>query len=568
MSDIEFLSLTNKQLFNSFPFGMAIVDSNENVHTYNEVVNENLFCDKKIQSIASFVRETREAKKGVKIEFDLGNYYFDLLPAFDGSDQFIGVLILARSVKNFGELEQRYRDYEEMSMDLKAIFDSSYDVLYVSDANGDTLRVSSACEKLWGKKQSDLIGKNVRELETEGIYKPSVTRLVLEQGEKISTIQTTKTGKRLMVVGTPIKDENGKILRVVNASRDITEVSQLQSEMDEMKRLMNGYKQELMELRKKNEMQKQIIFNSREMEKVFDLAHRVAQVDSTVLILGESGVGKEVITNFIHRTSQRDNKPFVKINCAAIPENLLESELFGYEKGAFSGANREGKIGLFESANDGTLFLDEIGEMSLPLQIKLLRVLQEQEVMRVGGTKTINVNVRIITATNKDLKDEIKKGTFREDLYYRLNVIPLHIPPLRKRREDILPLVIHFMEYYNRKYLKNKTFSPGLLDMLQHYDWPGNVRELQNIVERMIVISDELEVTPKYLSDIIVSRSSLNQDKVQVLDILPLKECIEEAENQLLKMAKERFGTTIKIAKALNVNQSTISRKIQKFKSF
>ncbi|PLR87213.1 sigma-54 interaction domain-containing protein [Bacillus sp. V33-4] len=448
-------------------------------------------------------------------------------------------------------------------MDLKAIFDTSYDVIYVSDADGNTLRVSSACEKLWGKKQADLVGRNVLELEAEGIYKPSITRLVLEKGEKISTIQVTKTGRRLMVVGTPIKDENGKIVRVVNASRDITEVSKLNAEIDEMKQLINGYKLELMELRKETTQQKQIIFNSRDMEKVFDLAERVAQVDSTVLILGESGVGKEVIANYIHRSSNRDDKPFIKINCGAIPEDLLESELFGYEKGAFTGANREGKMGLFEAANEGSLFLDEIGEMSLQLQVKLLRVLQEQEVMRIGGTKSIGVNVRIITATNKNLKEEIKKGKFREDLYYRLNVVPLLIPPLRKRREDILPLVIHFVDYFNRKYNKNKTFAPALMDSLQQYDWPGNVRELQNIVERLVVISDESVVTPVYFSEIMVPRS-INQDKVQVLDILPLKECTELAEIQLLKLAKERFNSTVKIAKALNVNQSTISRKIRK----
>jgi PAS domain S-box-containing protein len=562
---IEALTLNSAQLFNSLPFGVAFVDMNDEVHSYNEVVDENLFFTETASALARIVRETGQGKKGVKLEQEHLDYFFDFLPVIEG-EILVGVLILARSMDEFGELGKLYQDYREMSIDLKAIFDSSYDVIYVSDSKGNTLRVSSACEKLWGKKQSDLIGKNVRELETEGIYKPSITRLVLEAEQKVSTIQTTKTGKRLMVVGTPIKDENGKVLRVVNASRDITEVSQLQAEINEMKRLINGYKHELMELRKENETQKQIIFNSREMENLLDLAQRVAQVDSTVLILGESGVGKEVIASHIHRTGQRDHKPYIKINCGAIPENLLESELFGYDKGSFTGANREGKMGLFESANEGTLFLDEIGEMSLQLQIKLLRVLQEQEVTRVGGSKPIKVNVRIIAATNKDLKKEIKKGTFREDLYYRLNVVPLNIPPLRSRREDILPLVVHFMEYFNKKYLKNKTFSPALLEILKQYDWPGNVRELQNIVERLIVISDELEVTPKYLSDIIISRS-VNHDKVLVLDILPLKECVELAENQLIRLAQERYKSSLKIAKALQVNQSTISRKLKKIES-
>ncbi|RSK49221.1 sigma-54 interaction domain-containing protein [Bacillus canaveralius] len=558
-----FINRENHCLFNVLPFGLAFFDLSYNLQKLNNVVTENIFNSKDLLKYLKETINTKQSQEGILIEYDFKAFISYYVPVVENIRDITGVLVVLQPLNKFGNFNKQFQHYEELSMDLKAIFDTSYDVIYVSDADGNTLRVSSACEKLWGKKQADLVGRNVLELEAEGIYKPSITRLVLEKGEKISTIQVTKTGRRLMVVGTPIKDENGKIVRVVNASRDITEVSKLNAEIDEMKQLINGYKLELMELRKETNQQKQIIFNSRDMEKVFDLAERVAQVDSTVLILGESGVGKEVIANYIHRSSNRDDKPFIKINCGAIPEDLLESELFGYEKGAFTGANREGKMGLFEAANEGSLFLDEIGEMSLQLQVKLLRVLQEQEVMRIGGTKSIGVNVRIITATNKNLKEEIKKGKFREDLYYRLNVVPLLIPPLRKRREDILPLVIHFVDYFNRKYNKNKTFAPALMDILQQYDWPGNVRELQNIVERLVVISDESEVTPVYFSEIMVPRS-INQDKVQVLDILPLKECTELAEIQLLKLAKERFNSTVKIAKALNVNQSTISRKIRK----
>ncbi|WP_240613594.1 sigma-54 interaction domain-containing protein [Pueribacillus theae] len=454
--------------------------------------------------------------------------------------------------------------YKELSMDLKAIFDSSYDVIYVADNKGRTLRVSSACKRLWGKDADELVGKNVSDLEKEGIYSPSITRLVLERKEKVSTIQTTKTGKRLMVVGTPIKDNEGNVIRVVNASRDITEVSQLQAELAELRRLSEGYKQELMALREKKKAEHQIIYKSEEMKKAIDLAQRVASVDSTVLILGESGVGKEVVANFIHEMSARKEKPFIKINCGAIPESLLESELFGYDKGAFTGAKKEGKMGLFELANEGTLFLDEIAEMPFSLQVKLLRVLQENEIMRVGSTKTIKVNIRIIAATNRDLNKEIKNGRFREDLYYRLNVVPIHIRPLRERRQDILPLLMHFIEYYNQKYDKTKTLSPKALDSLQQYDWPGNVRELQNIVERLIVISDETEISTRYLSEMIDTPQTSHKQKVEVHDILPLKECLDLAEKQLLSLAKKRYQSTTSIANVLKVNQSTISRKLQK----
>lgn len=458
---------------------------------------------------------------------------------------------------------EEFEKYKAESLDLKAIFDSSYDVMYVSDHKGNTLRVSSACTELWGKKEAELIGRNVIDLEKEGIYTPSVTRLVLEQKKKVSAIQTTKEGRRLMVVGTPIKNEQGDIIRVVNASRDITEVSRLQEEMAEMRRLLHGYKQELMELRKEQEDERRIISTSKVMEESLDLAVRMAGVDSTILILGESGVGKEVVAGYIHRMSPRKHKPFIKINCGAIPENLLESELFGYDKGAFTGASKDGKMGLFELANDGTLFLDEVGEMPLPLQVKLLRVLQEREVMRIGGTKPISINVRIIAATNKDLEKEVAEKRFREDLFYRLNVIPLSIPPLRERREDILPLVHHFMEQLNQRYLKNKTIAPSLIEVLQQYRWPGNVRELQNIVERLVVISDEKEIDGKYLPPSFEIKQN-ESSKVQVLDILPLKECIDLAETQLLKLAKDKYQSTVKIAEVLKVNQSTISRKLNK----
>ena len=555
--------LLESHLFQSMPFGIGYYDLDDNFHSVNSVVHHHVFERECVREYVWKVFKEQEDKLGIQIEANADSFYFDFLHIKGESGELAGVLVLARSFKQFGELGEEYQLYKEMSMDLKAIFDSSYDVIYVSDGKGTTLRVSSACKELWGKDQKELIGKNVNELEEEGIYKPSITRLVLEQGKKISTIQTTRTGRRLMVVGTPIKDKEGNVERVVNASRDITEVHQLQSEIDELKQVMSGYKQELMELRKENSEKKQVVYQSQKMKEVTDLSRRVAQVDSTVLILGESGVGKEVIANLIHQSSQRSEKPFIKINCGAIPEALLESELFGYEKGSFTGAQKSGKMGLFESANGGTLFLDEIGELALPLQVKLLRVLQEQEVLRIGGTRPIKVNVRILAATNKELIDHIKKGHFREDLYYRLNVVPINIPPLRMRREDILPLVFYFMDYYNQKYVSSKTFSTKVLERLEQHDWPGNVRELQNIVERLIVISDGTDVSERFLPEVFAQRTAV-EEKLQVLDIMPLKDCVELAESQLLKLAKERYKTTVEISKVLGVNQSTISRKLKK----
>lgn len=306
-----------------------------------------------------------------------------------------------------------------------------------------------------------------------------------------------------------------------------------------------------------------IVYQSQAMKNILQLSYKVARVDCTVLISGESGVGKEVIAAFIQRHSLRKDKPFIKINCGALPESLLESELFGYVKGAFTGASKHGKPGLFELADQGTLFLDEIGEMPLSLQVKLLRVIQERELRRIGGTETIRLNVRLIAATNLDLQEEVKRGRFREDLYYRLNVIPIHILPLRERKEDILPLIEYFADYFNRKHMKSKRFAHSALELLQAYEWPGNVRELQNVIERLIIVTDGPVIDRSDLPEMRAPNRS-EQENVIVKEIMPLKLCVHLAEIQLLKLARKKYGSTTKMAQALGVDQSTISRKLKK----
>ena len=534
--------------------------------TKEEITSQPLFDavpalrDKFFSKQAHFFNEVNYANRKL---------FFNYSPHYE-NDELIGASYLFNEEKYYEVFLKKLDSYKNLNRDLKAIFDISYDVIYVSDQHGVTLRVSSACETLWGEKEEDLIGKSVYELEQMEIYNPSVTRIVLEKKETVSIVQSTRTGRRLMVVGTPIKDENGKIIRVVNASRDITTVDRLQSKLDETKQMMEGYKSELEHLRNKTLKNNQLIYQSVEMEKVIYLAHRVKNVGSNVLLYGETGVGKEVIANYIHQSSDRSKKPFITINCGAIPENLLESELFGYEKGAFTGATGQ-KRGLFELANEGTLFLDEISEMPLFLQTKLLRVIQEHTFNRVGGTKEIKVNLRLIAATNSNLYEEVAKGNFREDLYYRLNVIPIQIPPLRERKEDILSLVHYFIHSFNEKYGLTKTISHRAIELLQQYEWPGNVRELKNIVERLIILTEKDAIDETDLDSMLVpiQQQALEErkpkDDVVVHKIIPLNQCMEEAERQLLTLAKEKYQHTTEIAKALGVNQSTISRKLRKF---
>lgn len=318
---------------------------------------------------------------------------------------------------------------------------------------------------------------------------------------------------------------------------------------------------------KKNEPEDQIfIGNSQFMKELTKKIKQLATFDCTVLLMGESGTGKEVFANSIHKHSNKSGS-MVKINCGAIPENLLESELFGYDQGAFTGAKTGGKPGKFEEADNGTLFLDEIGDMPLHLQVKLLRVLQEKEITRVGGSKTRQINTRIIAATNKNLYSMVQEGKFREDLFYRLNVVPITIPPLRERRDDIMPLILHFKKTYQKKYQTRRNCSPEVVKLFLSYDWPGNVREMENLVERLLVIMDPLEaITPKTLIKDYLSMSRMHLEKdVSVHRLITLKDATDKVESQLINMAASRFKTLKEMADALGVDQSTICRKLKQF---
>jgi len=314
----------------------------------------------------------------------------------------------------------------------------------------------------------------------------------------------------------------------------------------------------------------QLVANSLHMQEVLNLAEQVSGNDCTVIIMGESGVGKDVIAQFIHEKGPRSKAPFVRVNCGAIPETLLESELFGYERGAFTGAHPEGKMGKFEQAKNGTIFLDEIGDLPLALQVKLLHVLQEHEIVRIGGTVTRKVNARILAATNRNLKEMIAEGKFRQDLYFRLNVIPIHIPPLRSRKDDIIPLIKFFKRKYEAKYNIFYQCSSELLRIFTDYDWPGNVRELENTIERIyVMLGSNIPITPagvlKYGFGLDVAINP-QAPAVTVHRIGNLKEILAEAEDQLLVMAARKYRGIKEIGQALGIDPSTVSRKLKRIR--
>lgn len=451
---------------------------------------------------------------------------------------------------------QYYKDLQE---EYNAILESSYDGIFIADGEGVVLRLNEACERIDEVKAEDVVGRHLQELVNAGIYSESVTLKVLESKKRVTILQKTKSGKEILATGTPIF-KNGKIFRVVVNSRDITELNNLKNDLHQACEKTEILESELSLLRSESIKTDEFVSRNHKMHKIYSLAVRVAGVDSTILIQGETGVGKEVITKFIHRNSKRKNGPFIKIDCSSIPENLLESELFGYEKGSFTGANKQGKVGLIELANGGTLFLDEIGELPQFLQAKLLRFIQDRVIVRIGGERPIPVDIRIIAATNKDLKTMVEQKLFREDLYYRLNVIPIFIPPLRQRPEDIQPLVTFFLDKFNNKYGYKKKIRPEALRYLIEYDWPGNVRELENLIERLVVTtsSDTIEVED-LPSTIINYKIAVNCD-------LSLEESIANFEKQLILNVLRNSKSTFEMADKLKIDVSTVRRKLKKYK--
>ena len=344
-------------------------------------------------------------------------------------------------------------------------------------------------------------------------------------------------------------------------TRDLTDFLALQEQYSELESKIKKYTAEIEELRNKGMELEGIVARSARSKEILRTIHRIAPFDANVLLTGESGVGKSLFARLIHKKSKRSEHPFIEINCGAIPEHLLESELFGYEGGAFTGANKEGKIGLIELAQNGTLFLDEIAEMPLNLQVKLLNVIQNKTIKRVGGTKDIQVDFRLIAASNKDLKKQIEEKKFREDLFYRLNVITIEIQPLRECREDIVPLSFFFIDKFNKAHGLNKIFSKKVFDRFVSYDWPGNIRELENIIERLVLTTEnqvvEEDDLPDYMTQIEESRHELYRSN--------LTETVEALEKRMIRSAYEKYGTTVGVAKALGISQPTAFRKIQKY---
>lgn len=469
---------------------------------------------------------------------------------------------------------QQYNDLDVLNPLSIKLLNSISDGITISDQHGKIIYQNDIDIEIVG---INCMNRYARDLVAEGVMSDSLTLKVLESKEEVTILQTFLNHKCFLVTGKPIFDEAGELQYVLIITRDMTKLKSLEEEVKKLEIQNEKFKQKIKELNELERKKKNIVATSPKMQKVIQRILRVAEVDSTVLIEGESGVGKEEVAKLIHLNSKRSTKQMVTINCSAIPETLLESELFGYEAGAFTGAMKGGKAGLFESANGGTIFLDEIGEMPLSLQAKLLRVLQESEVQRIGSTKPIPIDVRIIAATNRNLAGMVRQGTFREDLYYRLHIIPIEIPPLRERREDIIPLAYHFLTSIEQKYNIHRSLDRAALKVLEAYDWPGNVRQLKNIIERVSLLTNQPEIGASVIREELQESLKISSEKqtetsVELHDNIDfskyngsLKEQVAAFEKEVIKKALSEHESIRKAAVALGCNQSTLVRKIQRY---
>ncbi|WP_458413161.1 sigma-54 interaction domain-containing protein [Schinkia sp. CFF1] len=457
---------------------------------------------------------------------------------------------------------------------LDAIIKTSNNNITIADGNGVILKSNPEHWADYGTKYNEIKGKSVYQLESEEILSPSITAMVLRENKPVQIMQNTKTGKVIMTKAYPIFDDEGNIIRIISYAQDHTEIKELQDQYIQLEKKLKSYQIEVEELRRKED----VLFRSKEMQQIINRLYRVANSDAAVMFLGESGVGKSLFAHELHKQSLRRDEPFIEVNCSTIPESLFESEMFGYEPGSFTGAERKGKQGMIEQAHNGTLFLDEIGELPLSVQVKLLKVLQEKKFMRVGGKKEHRIDFRLVTATNQNLERMVDEGKFRLDLYYRLNVIPLHIPPLRDRKEDITFLLQHYNDKINQKYKTDKRLHPATLKALIHYRWPGNVRELENLLERLVLTTEEAVILPSDLPAAVLDQSEINSREVPLckesrwkiddeknISSLDLKKEIENVEKQCLLIAFNQCNSTYEMAKLLGISQPSVVRKLKKY---
>ena len=443
---------------------------------------------------------------------------------------------------------------------MRSLLDALHDGVYITDANGITVTINKAYERITGISRAEVVGFHMADLVKAGFISKSASLEVIRERRPITLAQTIHNSRKIVVTGTPMFSADGSIAYVVTSVRDITELllaKHAQEQLEQIQRIREAYKvPEVMALSAPG------VITSQQTEPCFALASRVAKTTAKILIQGETGTGKTLLARYIHQQSDRADGPFMELNCTAFPEGLLEAELFGYTAGAFTGASPRGKQGLLDVAHGGTLFLDEIGDLPLALQVKLLKVVEENRYLPVGGTAFRHANVRLITATHQDLNDRVKQGLFREDLFYRISVVPLWLPPLRQRRDEVIPLLNYYLDHFNQLHGVERVWNPEALELLSSYSWPGNIRELINLTERLSVTVSDNEITATALPNEIFPSTPFSQPPVSG----DLRQQVMQFEQQIIQQALTRHGTTRAAAAALGIDQSTLVKKQRRWR--
>lgn len=502
-----------------------------------------------------------EFRAGRRRIVDRGSELFYEITPLGTDDGCHGAVVSLQRPERFEELASKLDSYKSLLTQFQAIFDSSSDGIWLTDGKGFVISINNASEKLNGVSAGQVLGKHVENIVENGLTDRSVTKEVLRLKRSVSLIQSIKaTGKQLLVTGTPVFSDNWDVSFVVINERDITDLNSLKASLELAMREKRKVQDELDGLLMMEMQDKDVVAESEAMRQVLMTSLKLSRLDtSTILILGESGVGKGLLAKFIHQQSSRSGKRFLSLNCAALPESLVEAELFGYEPGAFTGARKDGRVGLMALAEDGTLFLDEIGELSMTIQAKLLKCLDDREFMPIGGGRQLPLKCNIIAATNRNLDTRMRKRQFRKDLYFRLNTFTIRIPPLRERVEDIFELSDFFLRKYNARYAKAAFFTAHSLELMQDYPFPGNVRELDSIIRKGVVMSEDPNLDD-YLSRTLTRKKSEETEMEQVT----LNEALDALERQLLVKARTVCSSTREMAAMLGISQSSVVRKLSK----
>ncbi len=506
-------------------------------------------------SFESIYAKEHSFKKFIRKETE---YLLLIIPNLTDSETFFFFLNTSKMENVFPQLNHT----KKIENDFYKILESIYDDFTIINKDGIIEKVLPNFESVYGVPSKEAIGSTIFEMEHRKIFNPCISARVMKSNKPETMLQVTKNNKYLMCAAVPIFSDNNELEKIISYTRDVEKYELLEEEHRKLQDTMTSYLVQLEQLKQEYKKNSKIIGVSQKIKNLIHTAMKVAKFDATVFINGESGVGKNMLADLIHSSSKRADAPFICINCGAIPEHLLESELFGYEKGAFTGAGQAGKAGLIELADHGTLFLDEICDLPLHMQVKLLKVIQEKKVIRVGGVVEKSIDFRLIAATNKNVEKMVEQGTFREDLYYRLNVLSLTVPPLRERKEDIFPLINHFTKKFNEQYEINHVFTNSAINYMEAYCWPGNIRELENVVERTILTADDYSITEEQLPYYIYSNEHPHNVSKKSRT---LKQILEDVEKEVLLDSYERNGTTTKVAIELGVSQPTVSVKLNKY---